>query len=107
MSILDESFQILNFFVKDTETEFRLWGHLQTVQGANAAFWSLSGQKHKLDFKNHGMYSRDLLNAHGKRHEKKGFTKVSLESLREIWPNFDIVFEQEYTSFVLQESVQL
>jgi len=107
MSILYASFKILDFFVKQTDTEFRLWGHLQTVHGRSAAFWSLSGQKTRLDFKSHGLYSRDFLHNQATRHEKKGFTRVSLEALREMWPTFDVVFEQEYTSFVLQESLHL
>ena len=106
MSILDDSFLSISLYVKETDTEFRLWGWLQTQAGSNAAFWSLSGQKQKLDFKSHGVYSWDLV-AHSKRHEKKGFVKISLHTLREKWPNFDTVFEQHYTGFVLQESGSL
>ena len=102
--MLDTEFKTVEIYVKQTPDDFRVWGWIHNNSGSSAAaFWNLSGQKARLDFKSHGRWTYDLHKL-ARVQAKKGFEKMSLQELRVVWPNFDSVFEQEYTSFVLRQS---
>lgn len=76
----------------------KIWGYFRD-ETVYWAFWCGVGQNPS--FKKHSLHIGDLLVLSSAK-QRKGYKKISMDELKNLWPEFDQVFQERFVWFKLR-----